>query len=186
MGDGGLPKEDPDKAFPEASSPRCSIHPEREEARPAWRKREEQGRVADRRAISWQRRWRDSPTASVAPMPQTSAAATSRAQPAASAPPAGTRGASGISGFVYPGCNKAFKESTGLRRHYGCCQLHQVYLCPAEDCEYYASRLGLLNEHFRATHTPTLPHCQRWDEMVERGAGPCLSANQGLLRRKSL
>ena len=106
--------------------------------------------------------------------------------PAASAPPAGTRGASGISGFVYPGCNKAFKESTGLRRHYGCCQLHQVYLCPAEDCEYYASRLGLLNEHFRATHTPTLPHCQRWDEMVERGAGPCLSANQGLLRRKSL
>ena len=66
-------------------------------------------------------------------------------------------------------CKKEYSDASGLRRHWGYCQLHQLYQCPAVGCSYFGKRQADLMEHFRGKHAENLPKPRRWDTLVNLG-----------------
>ena len=68
--------------------------------------------------------------------------------------------------FRCPGCTQSFKDASGMRNHYGFCQLYQMHLCPAKGCSEFCCRTSLLKQHFVSAHG-NLPRADRWEELVE-------------------
>lgn len=57
---------------------------------------------------------------------------------------------------VCPGCNVSFGDKYSFRRHYGYCQLHQVYMCPVKGCQHHSTRVSDMADHMKRRHANVL------------------------------